>query len=180
MNNIIVRLNGHHPIQQDLAETEKLFRQFEKAYPFQYSFVDEDYGHKFRIEQNAGTLATLFTGLIIFVSCLGLFGLAAYTAQARVREIGIRKVLGATVTSISLLLSREFMRLVAIAILVAIPISWGVMANWLDNYEYHISISWDIFALSGATALLIALATVSYQTIKAAVANPVENLRTSE
>jgi putative ABC transport system permease protein len=178
MGTIVVRLNGHHPINQDLAEAEKLFRQFEKAYPFEYSFVDEDYAHKFHLEQDAGTIAALFAGLTIFISCLGLFGLAAYTAQGRIKEIGIRKVLGASIANISVLLSRDFVRLVALAILVAIPVSWVVMSSWLDNYEYHIPMTWDIFALSGAAAIFIALATVSYQTIKAALTNPVKNLRT--
>ena len=180
MGVILVRLNGHHPIAQDLAITEKIVRKFEPLYPFRYSFVDDDYARKFNVEQFIGRLAAIFTGLVIFISCLGLFGLAAYTARARIKEIGIRKVLGASATNISLLLSKDFVRLIALSILVAIPVAWLAMDNWLSSYDYHISITWDIFALAGAGALLIALATVSYQAIKAALANPVNNLRTTE
>jgi putative ABC transport system permease protein len=180
MGSILVRFNGRHPMNQNIATTEKIVRKFVASYPFEYSFVDEDYAHKFKIEQTTGTLAAIFTALIIFVSCLGLFGLAAYNAQARVKEIGIRKVLGASIANISLLLSRDFIRLVAIAIVVAIPISIAAMNSWLDNYDYHITITWDIFALAGLAALLVALATVSSQTIKAAAANPIKNLRINE
>jgi len=177
---ILIRLNGRRPINQDLAETEKIFKKFVPLYPFEYSFVEADFAAKFQTEQFVGRLATLFAGLVIFISCLGLFGLAAYTAHSRVKEIGIRKVLGASVTNVSLLLSQDFIKLIALSILVAIPIAWLTMENWLSGYDYRIRISWDIFALAGAGALLIALATVSYQAIKAALANPVKNLRTTE
>ena len=178
MGVLLIRLNGRRPLSQDLATTEVVFRKYVPLYPFEYSFVEGDYAAKFQTEQFVGSLATLFAGLVIFISCLGLFGLATYTAHARIKEIGIRKVLGATVTDISLLLSRDFIRLIALSILVAIPVAWLLMDNWLSAYDYRISITWDIFALAGAGALLIALATVSYQAIKAAFTNPVKNLRT--
>ena len=178
MGVLLIRLNGRRPLSQDLATTEMVFRKYVPLYPFEYSFVEADYATKFQTEQFVGGLATLFAGLVIFISCLGLFGLATYTARARIKEIGIRKVLGATVTDISLLLSRDFIRLIALSILVAIPVAWLLMDNWLSAYDYRISITWDIFALAGAGALLIALATVSYQAIKAAFTNPVKNLRT--
>ena len=180
MGAILVRLNANHPINQDLAKAETIIHQFDQTYPFEYSFVDEDYARKFILEQFSARLAGLFTALTIFISCLGLFGLAAYTARARIKEIGIRKVLGASVSSISLLLSKDFVKLITFSILVAIPIAWLTMNSWLGNYDYRIPITWDIFALAGGSALLIALATVSYQAIKAALANPVKNLRNNE
>jgi putative ABC transport system permease protein len=177
MGAMLIRLNGLRPLDQDLATTEKIFRKFDPLYPFEYSFVEEDYATKFRFEQFLDRISLLFAGLVIFISCLGLFGLAAYTAHARVKEIGIRKVLGASVTNISLLLSRDFTRLIVLSIVVAIPVAWLIMDNWLSAYDYRIRITWDIFVLAAAGALLIALATVSYQAIKAALANPVESLR---
>lgn len=180
MGVMLIRLNGRRPIQEDLATAEKIFRKYNPLYPFEYSFVEEDYGIKFQFEQFIGRLSALFAGLVIFISCLGLFGLAAYTARARIKEIGIRKVLGASATGISLLLSKDFVKLITISILVAVPVAWLTMDNWLSSYDYRIKITWDIFALAGAGAILIALATVSYQAIKAALANPVINLRTTE
>jgi putative ABC transport system permease protein len=178
MGVMLIRLNGRRPLQEDLATAEKVFRKYNPLYPFEYSFVEEDYAAKFQFEQFIGRLSALFAGLVIFISCLGLFGLAAYTAHARIKEIGIRKVLGATVTDISLLISRDFVRLIALSILVAVPVAWLLMDNWLSAYDYRILITWDIFALAGAAALLIALGTVSYQAIKAALTNPVKTLRT--
>jgi putative ABC transport system permease protein len=178
MGVMLIRLNGRRPLQEDLATAEKVFRKYIPLYPFEYSFVEEDYAAKFQFEQFIGRLSALFAGLVIFISCLGLFGLAAYTAHAQIKEIGIRKVLGATVTDISLLLSRDFIRLIALSIVVAVPIAWLLMDNWLSVYDYRIPITWDIFALAGAGALLIALGTVSYQAIKAALTNPVKTLRT--
>ncbi|HUB61004.1 MAG TPA: ABC transporter permease [Puia sp.] len=180
MGVLLIRLNGRRPIQEDLATAEKIFHKYVQLYPFEYSFVEEDYATKFQAEQFVGRLSALFAGLVIFISCLGLFGLAAYTAHARIKEIGIRKVLGASAANVTLLLSKDFIKLIALSILVAIPVAWLLMDNWLGAYDYRISITWDIFALSGAGALLIAFATVSYQAIKAALANPVNNLRTTE
>jgi putative ABC transport system permease protein len=180
MGVILIRLNGRRPLNQDLATTESIFRKYVPLYPFEYSFVESDYATKFQLEQFVGRLSSLFAGLVIFISCLGLFGLAAYSAHSRIKEIGIRKVLGATVTDISLLLSKDFFKLIALSILAAVPVAWLLMDNWLSAYDYRITITWDIFALAGAVALLVTLATVSYQAIKAALANPVENLRTTE
>ena len=180
MGVLLIRLNGQRPVHEDLATAEKIFHKYVQMYPFEYSFVEEDYASKFQAEQFLGRISTLFSGLVIFISCLGLFGLAAYTAHARIKEIGIRKVLGATVADISLLLSKDFVKLIAVSILVATPVAWLLMDNWLSTYDYRINITWDIFALAGAGAILIALATVSYQAIKAALANPVNNLRTTE
>ena len=180
MGTILIRLNGNRPLSESLATTEKIFKKYNSLYPFEYSFVDTDYGIKFQAEQFVGSLSALFAGLIIFISCLGLFGLAAYTARARVKEIGIRKLLGASVGNISILLSKDFVKLISLSILVSIPVAWLTMDSWLGSYDYRISITWDIFAIAGAGALVIAIATVSYQAIKAATANPVNNLRSTE
>jgi predicted permease len=172
------KLNPAHSTAADLALAETIFHKYNPAYPFEYHFVDESYAQKFKAEQQTTRLSALFAALTIFISCLGLFALAAYMAENRIREIGVRKVLGASVTSITTLLTREFIYLVLIAFLIAAPVAWSIMSKWLLNYGYRIAITWDIFALTGATALFIALATVSYQAINAALANPVKSLRT--
>jgi putative ABC transport system permease protein len=174
---ILIRANGRRPMAQNIAVMEKIFRQYNPLYPFDYTFADEDYATKFQAEQFLGKLSILFAGLVVFISCLGLFGLAAYMAQARIKEIGIRKVLGATAGNIALLLSRDFVSLVALAILIATPVAWWVMNNWLSAYQYRITIGWDIFIVSGAIALIIAIATVAWQSIRAALGNPVKNLQ---
>ncbi len=171
------RLNPANSTAANLALAEKIFHRYNPSYPFEYSFTDEAYAKKFRDEQQIGKLSALFAGLTIFISCLGLFALAAYMAENRTKEIGVRKVLGASVTSITTLLTKDFIQLVMIAFLVAAPLAWVVMNKWLLTYSYRISIGWDIFALSGMLALLIAAATVSYQSIRAALANPVDSLR---
>jgi ABC-type antimicrobial peptide transport system permease subunit len=172
------KLNPAHSIEANLALAEKIYHKYSPAYPFEYHFVDESYALKFKTEQQTTRLSALFAALTIFISCLGLFALAAYTAENRIREIGIRKVLGASVTGITTLLTRDFIYLVLIAFLVAAPVAWSIMSKWLLNYGYRISIGWDIFALAGTGALLLAVLTVSYQAIRAALANPVKNLRT--
>jgi ABC-type antimicrobial peptide transport system permease subunit len=123
-------------------------------------------------------LSRVFAALAIIISCLGLFGLAVYTAERRTKEIGVRKVLGASVTGITALLSKDFIKLVAVACLIAFPVAWWMMHNWLQHYQYRIEISWWIFLLAGISAILIALITISFQSVKAAVANPVKSLRT--
>jgi ABC-type antimicrobial peptide transport system permease subunit len=132
----------------------------------------------FQNEQLISKLSRVFAMLAIIISCLGLFGLAAYTAERRIKEIGVRKVLGASISNITTLLSKDFLLLVFISCLVAFPLAWWMMHNWLQNYKYHIEISLWIFLIAGVVAILIALITVSFQAIKAAVANPVKNLRT--
>ena len=172
------RLNPAHTIAEDLAKAEKVFKLYNPQYPFEYYFVDDSYNHKFKTEQREGTLGILFAGLTIFISCLGLFGLATYMAETRIREIGIRKVLGASVAGITSLLAKDFVSLVLIAVVVATPIAWFAMNSWLQGFDYRIQINGWVFLLSGLLAVLIALATVSYQAIKAAVANPVKSLKT--
>jgi putative ABC transport system permease protein len=172
------RLNPAHTIAEDLAKAEKVFKLYNPQYPFEYFFVDDFYNHKFKTEQREGTLGILFAGLTIFISCLGLFGLATYMAETRIREIGIRKVLGASVAGITSLLAKDFVSLVLIAVVVATPIAWFAMNSWLQGFDYRMQISGWTFLISGLLAVLIALATVSYQAIKAAMANPVKSLRT--
>ncbi len=177
-NVIHIKFNKEAATAKSLAMTEAVFRKYNAEYPFNYEFVDQVYAKKFDSEKRTGKLVSLFTLLTIFISCLGLFGLASYMAENRIKEIGIRKVLGASVQSITKLLSKDFLKLVMIAIVLAVPISWYLMSKWLEEFAYRINISWWTFALAGIFALMIALLTVSYQAIKAAIANPVKSLRT--
>jgi ABC-type antimicrobial peptide transport system permease subunit len=152
-------------------------RRNNPAFPFEYKFVDDQFNEMFASESLIGKLSSVFAALAIIISCLGLFGLAAYTAERRTKEIGVRKVLGASVTSIAGLLSKDFVKLVLIASIVAFPVAWWAMHNWLENYRYRIEISWWIFVAAGTLAILIALITISFQAIRAAVSNPVAALR---
>jgi putative ABC transport system permease protein len=176
-NILNIKFSNEHPMNENLATTEKIFKKYNPAYPFEYHFIDEEYARKFSDQQLTATLAALFAGLTIFISCLGLFGLATYMAENRIKEIGVRKILGASVANIATLISRDFIKLVIIAILIASPIAWYFMEKWLAGFSYRIHISWYVFALAGLAALLISLITVSFQAIKAAVANPVKSLR---
>ncbi|HTR32078.1 MAG TPA: ABC transporter permease [Puia sp.] len=171
------RLNPARPLTADVAEAEKIFRRYNPQYPFDISFVDDTYNAKFRAEQQEGTLGILFAILTIFISCLGLFGLAAYTTENRTREIGIRKVLGASITGITILISGDFIKLVVIALIIATPIAWLCMDSWLQGFTYHIHITGGVFLLAGFLAVAIAVLTVSFQSIRAALANPVKSLR---
>ena len=177
-NVLMMRLKTGATIPSALAKIESVIKSNNPGYPFDYSFVDKQFEKLFRTESLIGKLAGVFSVLAIFISCLGLFGLAAYTAERRTKEIGIRKVLGASIKGLASLLSKEFLILVAISCLIAFPIAWWMMKNWLDGFAYRISLNWMVFAVAGILALLIALLTVSFQAIKAAIANPVDSLRT--
>jgi ABC-type antimicrobial peptide transport system permease subunit len=177
-NVIHIKLNPAKPVSEDLKLAEQVFKQYNPEYLFNYKFVDEEYAKKFEDTQRTATLAALFAGLTIIISCLGLFGLAAYMAENRIKEIGVRKVLGASVTSITTLLSKDFLSLVIISFVIASPIAWYAMHQWLLGYTYRVSIEWWVFAGAGIIAILISLLTVSYQAIRAAIANPVKSLRT--
>jgi putative ABC transport system permease protein len=176
-NNMIIRLNPTLSAHEALQKIEVVFKKFAPANPFEYTFVDEDYGKKFGDEERVGKLATFFAVLAIFISCLGIFGLASFTAEQRTKEIGIRKVLGASVLNLWQMLSRDFVILVVISCVIAIPISWYALSQWLLKYQYRTEIGWWIFAAAAIGALIITLLTVSYQSIKAAVANPVNSLK---
>lgn len=172
-----IKLNGNNATAQNLKKVEAVFKKYNPDYPFEYKFVDEAYARKFDNEQRQGTLAALFAGLTIFISCLGLFGLAAYMAENRTREIGIRKVLGASITGITTLLSKDFVKLVIVSFLIATPLSYWAMHQWLQHYEYRVSIQWWVFAVACFLSVAIAILTVSYQAIKAGLVNPVKSLR---
>ena len=152
-------------------------RGFSPQYPFNYQFFDDIFDRAYRAEQKIGILFSVFAMLAILIACLGLFGLASFTAEQRTKEIGIRKILGASVSHIAFLLSREFTKWVAIANIVAWPIAYYVMTQWLQNFAYKVNLGLFTFLLAGALALFIALLTVSFQTIRAATANPVDSLR---
>ena len=173
-----IKLNGNNTTTKNLQQTAAIFKKYNPDYPFDAKFVDDAYARKFEGEKQQGTLAGLFASLTIFISCLGLFGLATYMAENRIKEIGIRKILGASVAGITTLLSKDFVKLVIISFLFAAPIAWWGMYKWLQNYTYRVSIEWWVFAVAGILSIVIALLTVSYQSIKAAVTNPVKNLRT--
>jgi ABC-type antimicrobial peptide transport system permease subunit len=165
-------------ITEALASIENVMKKHNPAFPFEYDFVDDAFNARFRSEKLIGTLSQIFAMLAIIISCLGLFGLAAFTAEQRRKEIGVRKVLGSSVKGIVQLLSKDFMRLVIFALLIAGPIAWWMMQNWLESFAYRIEINWWVFAVAGLAAIGIALLTVSFQAVKAAVANPVKSLRT--
>lgn len=175
---IHIKLNKTGSTLENLAKVEAVFKKYNPEYPFEYQFVDQEYARKFDSEKRTGQLVSMFTLLTIFISCLGLFGLASYMAENRIKEIGIRKVLGASVRSITTLLSLDFIKLVLVSIVLAVPISWYFMNDWLEDFDYRVNISWQTFVLAGILALTIALVTVSYQAIKAATTNPIKSLRT--
>ncbi len=164
-------------VQLAIKKVEAVIKKDNPSYPFTFQFADDEFKKMFLNEQLISELSRVFATLAIIISCLGLFGLAAFTAERRTKEIGIRKVLGASVAGITTLLSKDFLRLVAISCIVAFPVAWWMMHSWLQNYKYRIEISWWIFLAAGISALLIALVTISFQSIKAAIANPVNSLR---
>jgi putative ABC transport system permease protein len=172
-----VKLKSHSDVEKTLAAIQAVMKKDNPSYPFDYRFVDDLFNQMFLTEMLVSKLSRVFAGLAILISCLGLFGLAAYTAERRVKEIGIRKVLGASVSGITSLLSKDFLQLVVISCLVAFPLAYWAMHNWLANYEYHINMQWWVFLVAGLAAVLIALLTVSFQSVKAAIANPVKSLR---
>jgi putative ABC transport system permease protein len=160
-------------LQETLAQIESTWSSLVPGRPFDYYFLDESLDKLYRSEQNFRTVFSAMTLLSVIIACLGLFGLAAFTAEQRTKEIGIRKVLGATVSGVTVLLSKDFAKLVMIAYVIACPIAWYAMQKWLQGFAYRIDMGWWVFALAGGLALVIALLTVSTQAIKAALANPV-------
>ncbi|MDQ4141576.1 MAG: ABC transporter permease, partial [Bacteroidota bacterium] len=174
---INIKLNPNWSASESLQKVAEVFKKHNPGSPFDYKFVDEEYGRKFSSEERIGQLASFFAVLAIFISCLGIFGMAAYMAEQRTKEIGVRKVLGASVFTIWRLLSKDFVVLVVISLLIATPIAYYFMHQWLQNYTYRSPLSWWIFAAAGLGALLITLLTVSFQAIKAALMNPINALR---
>jgi ABC-type antimicrobial peptide transport system permease subunit len=174
---MILKLNPEMSSHEAIEKIKTVFTKYNPASPFEYSFVDEEYARKFSDEERVGKLASFFAVLAIFISCLGIFGLASFVAEQRTKEIGVRKVMGASVVNLWGMLSKDFVMLVGISLLLAMPLAWYFMNNWLQKYQYRSEMAWWIFALAGVGALLITLLTVSYQSIKAAMANPVNSLR---
>ena len=173
-----LRLNPNQSASQNISTVEEVFKENFPSIPFQYEFVDEQYGLKFAAEQRIGTLSGIFTALAILISCLGLFGLTSFVAEQRTKEIGVRKVLGASVFNVWNMLSQDFLKLVTISGFIAIPIAYYIMNGWLQDYPYRVILSWWNFALAFIGAMLITVITVSFQSIKAARANPADSLRT--
>ena len=178
MQNLVLRLNPNRSAAQSIAQIERVFKKHSPGVPFDFKFVDEEFGAKFKREERVGQLASYFAVLAIFISCLGLFGMASFVAEQRTKEIGIRKVLGASIVNLWRLLSKEFLLLVLFSCFIAAPIAYYFVHNWLRDYDYRIEIRWPVFVLAAFAALLITLLTVSFQAIKAAVANPIRSLRT--
>jgi putative ABC transport system permease protein len=175
-NNVSIKIAGGN-IAASMAHLEKTWKRYLPVVPFEYAFLDERFQQLYQSEQRQGTLFTAFSGIAIFIACLGLFGLSAFTITQRIKEIGVRKVLGASTGSIVQLLSLDFLKLVAIAALIAFPVAWYVMHNWLRDFAYRVSIQWWIFLVAGVLAAAVALVTISFQAIRAALANPVKSLR---
>ncbi len=174
---ITIRLNANTPVHTALAGLAPIFKRYNPSSPFLYNFNDQEFAEKFAAENQIGDISIVFSSLAILISCLGLFGLASFVAEQRTKEIGVRKVLGANIISLWSLLSKDFISLVILSMLISMPLIGLAMEKWLQNYEFHTSVSWWIFAAAGAGTLLITLATVSYQSIKAARMNPVKSLR---
>lgn len=177
ISEVSLRLPEHTSPHETIARIESIFGKYNPAYPFVYRFTDDEFNRKFTDIQRIGSLANLFAGLAILISCLGLFGLSAFTAEQRTKEFGIRKVLGATAAHVVTLISSDFSRLILLAFLIAAPLGWWAMNEWLQRYEYRIDIEWWMLALAGALTLTLGLLTVSFQAIRAALSNPVKALR---
>lgn len=174
---LYARLDPKANIQEKVAAIGRIFKKYDQEKPFEYYFLDDAFNETFKTEIRMSTMFTVFTSFAVFIACMGLFGLAAFTSETRTKEIGIRKVLGASVASLVSLLSRDFLKLVVVALVIASPIAWYVMNQWLGDFAYKVDIGWWIFALAGGLAVGVAVFTVSFQAIKAALMNPVESLR---
>jgi ABC-type antimicrobial peptide transport system permease subunit len=175
---VLIRISPKTSAHDAMDKIGSVFKSYTPELPFDYQFVDQDYAKKFGNEERIGTLASSFASLAIFISCLGLFGMASFMAEQRIKEIGVRKVLGASVFNLWQLLSKDFVMLVLISLLIASPVAWYLMHGWLQNYDYHADVAWWIFIITGAGAMIITLMTVSFQSTKAALANPVKSLKT--
>lgn len=173
---LLVKTTGKD-VPKALKTVENTWKRYNPNFPFTYTFLDQSYEALYKSDQRTGTLFNVFAGIAILISCLGLFGLATYTAQVKVKEIGIRKVLGASISNITTMLSRDFLMLILLAIVIASPVAWYAMNKWLQDFVYRAAIQWWIFAIAGIAAIVIALVTISFQAIRAALANPVKSLR---
>jgi len=174
---LTIKLNPTQSSSKSIATLERIWKKYVQNVPFSYEFIDQQYGNKFKAEERIGTLSLYFAVLAILISCLGLFGMASFVAEQRTKEIGIRKVLGASVPNLWQMLSRDFVGLVLLSSLIASPIAYYYLNDWLKGYDYHVEISWWVFAAAAVGALVITLLTVSYQTLRAALTNPVKSLK---
>jgi putative ABC transport system permease protein len=176
-NNLSVKISGANSASA-ISDLGKTWKKYLPEAPFEYTFLDENFDKLYESEQKQGTLFTTFACIAILIACLGLLGLSAFTISQRIKEIGVRKVLGADTGGIVALLSKDFLKLVAIAALISFPVAWYAMNNWLKDFAYRINIQWWVFVIAAIAALFVALVTVSSQAIKAALSNPVKSLRT--
>ena len=176
-NNLSVKITGSN-ISPALTYMEKTWKKFFPETPVDYTFLDENFDRLYQSEQRQATIFTAFACIAILIACLGLFGLSAFAISQRIKEIGVRKVLGASVRGIVVLLSKDFLKLVGVAAVMAFPIAWYAMNNWLKDFAYRIPIQWWVFIVAGILAAMIAFVTVSFQAIKAGISNPVKSLRT--
>jgi putative ABC transport system permease protein len=175
---MMVRIGRGVNIPTTIETIKKIYNKYDISTPFEFLFMDEAFNARYKAEDKLAGILDVFTGLTILIACLGLFGLAAFSATQKTKEIGIRKVLGASVQNIVLLLTRDFIRLVVLAILLATPLAWYLMHGWLENFAYKTPIGWGVFAIAGSSAILIALLTVSFEAIRSAIANPIKSLKT--
>jgi len=176
-NVFFIRMKDGVNMKNAIASVEKVYKEISPSMPFVYEFVDEEYNSKFQAEERIGQLANVFALLAILISCLGIFGLSAFVAERKNKEIGIRKVLGASIGNLWILQSKGFVKLVILSCLIAIPVSWYFLENWLSQYDYRIEIGWEVFVISSLLALMVTLFTVSFQSVKAALVNPIKSLR---
>ena len=177
VNWIDLKLNPNKSATESVSKIEAVFKKIIPSAPFDYKFADNEFAAKFATESRIGQLSGFFAVLAIFISCLGLFGLASYMAEQRTKEIGVRKVLGASVFTLWKMLSKDFVVLVIISLAIVTPTAYYFMHRWLQNYQYRTEISWWVFALAGISAIIITIITVSFQSIRAAMANPVNSLK---
>jgi putative ABC transport system permease protein len=175
--NLFAKIKPHTNLPTLLSSIQSIYKKYDKDAPFNYTFMDESFNAQYKAEDRLASIFSIFTIITIVLAAMGLFGLAAFTIEQRTKEIGIRKILVASLSSISTLLSKDFLKLVLLSILIASPIAWWIMHNWLQNFAYRIHIQWWMFASAGLLAIIIAIITVSYHALKAAIANPVTSLR---
>ena len=176
-SNIVAKIKSGN-LPGVIGQLQSKWKSFVSAEPFDYNFLDTEFDEQYRSEHRLGSIFGIFAGLSIFIACLGLFGLSAFMAERRKKEIGVRKVLGASVHSVVALLAKDFLKLTLVAAVIAFPVAWYFMNKWLEDFAYRINITWTIFLIAGLSTLLITLVTISFQAISAAVANPVKSLRT--
>jgi putative ABC transport system permease protein len=174
---LFAKISPHTNLPMLIESIQSIYKKYDKDTPFSYTFMDDAFNQQYKAEDRLASIFSIFTGLTILLAGMGLFGLAAFTIEQRTKEIGVRKILGASLSSIASLLSTDFLKLVLLSILIGSPIAWWAMHNWLQNFAYRINIQWWMFASAGLLAIVIAIITVSYHALKAAVANPVNSLR---